>query len=266
MVAGQGHQAPHERGVAVLSADLSGLTVLVTGASSGLGAHFARVLGQSRASVVLAARRVNVLEEAVARLQAQGIAARALALDVSQPQAIREAIESLPKLDVLVNNAGVTLTRSFLEQTEDEWDFVLDTNLRGAALVAQAAARRMKALGKGGSIINVASVLGLRQAGQVSAYAVSKAGLIQLTKSMALELARDNIRVNALAPGYFDTELNHAFWDGDAGRALIKRVPFRRLGQLDDLDGPLLLLASPASRFMSGAVLAVDGGHLVSSL
>jgi NAD(P)-dependent dehydrogenase (short-subunit alcohol dehydrogenase family) len=133
-------------------------------------------------------------------------------------------------------------------------------------MVAQAAARRMKALGSGGSIINVASVLGLRQAGQVSAYAVSKAGLIQLTKSMALELARDRIRVNALAPGYFDTELNRAFWEGDAGRALIKRVPARRLGQLGDLDGPLLLLASAASCFMTGAVIAVDGGHLVSSL
>ena len=250
----------------MLSADLSGLTVLVTGASSGLGAHFARTLGRSRASVVLAARRVDRLQETVAKLQDEGIAARALALDVQEPKAIREAVESLPTLDVLVNNAGVTLTRPFLEQTEDDWDFVLDTNLRGAAMVAQAAARRMKAQGSGGSIVNVASVLGLRQAGQLSAYAVSKAGLIQLTKSMALELARDNIRVNALAPGYFDTELNHAFWDSDAGRALIKRVPFRRLGQVDDLDGPLLLLASPASRFMTGAVLAVDGGHLVSSL
>ena len=193
-----------------------------------------------------------------ARLQGEGIATRALALDVNQPEAVREAIESLPRLDVLVNNAGVTLTCPFLEQTVDDWDFVLDTNLRGAAMVAQAAARRMKAQGSGGSIINVASVLGLRQAGHVSAYAVSKAGLIQLTKSMALELARDNIRVNALAPGYFDTELNHDFWDSDAGRALIKRVPFRRLGQVDELDGPLLLLASPASRFMTGAVLAVD--------
>ena len=250
----------------MLSADLSGLTVLVTGASSGLGAHFARTLGRSHASVVLTARRVDRLQEAVARLQGEGIATRALALDVNQPEAVREAIESLPRLGVLVNNAGVTLTCPFLEQTVDDWDFVLDTNLRGAAMVAQAAARRMKAQGSGGSIINVASVLGLRQAGHVSAYAVSKAGLIQLTKSMALELARDNIRVNALAPGYFDTELNHDFWDSDAGRALIKRVPFRRLGHVDELDGPLLLLASPASRFMTGAVLAVDGGHLVSSL
>jgi NAD(P)-dependent dehydrogenase (short-subunit alcohol dehydrogenase family) len=250
----------------MLSADLSGLTVLVTGASSGLGAHFARALGRSRANVVLAARRVDRLQEAVSRLHDEGIATQALALDVNQPEAVREAIKSLHRLDVLVNNAGVTLTRPFLEQTVDDWDFVLDTNLRGAAMVAQAAARRMKAQGTGGSIINVASVLGLRQAGHVSAYAVSKAGLIQLTKSMALELARDNIRVNALAPGYFDTELNHDFWDSDAGRALIKRVPFRRLGQVDELDGPLLLLASPASRFMTGAVLAVDGGHLVSSL
>ena len=250
----------------MLSADLSGLTVLVTGASSGLGAHFARTLGRSHARVVLAARRVDRLQEAVAKLQDEGIAARALALDVNEPKAIREAVGSLPRLDVLVNNAGVTLTQPFLEQTVDDWDFVLDTNLRGAALVAQAAARQMKAQGSGGSIINVASVVGLRQAGQVSAYAVSKAGLIQLTKSMALELARDNIRVNALAPGYFDTELNHGFWGSDAGRALIKRVPFRRLGQVEELDGPLLLLASPASRFMTGAVLAVDGGHLVSSL
>ena len=250
----------------MLKADLSGVTALVTGASSGLGAHFARLLASSGASVVLAARRVAALEALVSELKEAGHQAHALALDVSQSEQVRESIQALPRLDVVVNNAGVTLTRSFLEQSDEDWDRVLDTNLRGAAMVAQAAARRMKALGTGGSIINVASILGLRQAGHVSAYAVSKAGLIQLTKAMALELAREGIRVNALAPGYFDTELNHDFWQGDAGQAMVKRVPLRRLGQLEDLDGPLLLLASDASRYMTGAVIAVDGGHLVSSL
>ncbi|WP_213958936.1 MULTISPECIES: SDR family NAD(P)-dependent oxidoreductase [unclassified Variovorax] len=250
----------------MLKADLSGITVLVTGASSGLGAHFARLLARSGASVVLAARRVAALEALVAELKQGGAQAKALELDVSQPEQVRACIQAMPRLDVLVNNAGVTLTRSFLDQTDEDWDRVLDTNLRGAAMVAQAAARRMKALETRGSIINVASILGLRQAGHVSAYAVSKAALIQLTKSMALELAREGIRVNALAPGYFDTELNHEFWQGDAGQALIKRVPSRRLGQLEELDGPLLLLASNASRYMTGTVLAVDGGHLVSSL
>jgi NAD(P)-dependent dehydrogenase (short-subunit alcohol dehydrogenase family) len=250
----------------MLKADLSGVTALVTGASSGLGAHFARLLARSGASVLLAARRVAALEAIVAELKEGGAQAQALELDVSQPGQVRACIQALPRLDVLVNNAGVTLTRSFLEQSDEDWDRVLDTNLRGAAVVAQAAARRMKALDTRGSIINVASILGLRQAGHVSAYAVSKAALIQLTKVMALELAREGIRVNALAPGYFDTELNHDFWQGEAGQALIKRVPSRRLGQLEELDGPLLLLASEASRYMTGAVIAVDGGHLVSSL
>jgi NAD(P)-dependent dehydrogenase (short-subunit alcohol dehydrogenase family) len=165
-----------------------------------------------------------------------------------------------------VNNAGIVRSRPALEQTEEDWDAVLDTNLKGAFLVARAVAGKMRAAGRSGSIINIASILGLRQSAAVLPYAVSKAGIIQMTKVLALELARFNIRVNALAPGYFDTELNREFWQTEAGQGLVRRIPQRRLGQVSDLDGPLLLLASEASQYMTGAVLAVDGGHLVSGL
>src|SRR4029077_3901880 len=169
-------------------------------------------------------------------------------------------------VEVVVNNAGVTSTRLALDQDEASWDKVLDTNLKGVWLVAQCAGRRMVAHGVKGSVVNVASILGLRVAGAVAPYAISKAGVVKMTKALALEWARHGIRVNAMAPGYFETELNDEFFNSDAGKALVKRVPQRRLGDLRELEGPLLLLASQAGSYMTGSVVVVDGGHLVSSL
>ena len=166
---------------------------------------------------------------------------------------------------MLVNNAGIANTAPALHLAEDDWDRVVDTNLKGAFLCAQAAARLMKD-GGGGTIVNVASILASRVAAQVAPYAASKAGLVQLTRALALEWARHGVRVNALLPGYVETEINRGFFASEAGRAMLKRIPQRRLGQPADLDGPLLLLCSDASRYMTGAEIAVDGGHLVSSL
>lgn len=252
------------------SVDLKGKRALVTGASSGLGRHFALVLAGAGASVVLAARRTVALEALAGEINAVGGDAVAVTMDVTNRQSVAEAVakvwSSAGPIDIVVNNSGVTATAPALEQTEEQWDSVIDTNLKGAFLVATETSRAMRDAGRGGSIINIASILGLRQAGQVASYAVSKAGLVQLTKTLALELARYSIRVNALAPGYVETELNRDFWASAAGAALIKRIPQRRLGQLTDLDGALLLLASDGSLYITGAVLAVDGGHLVSSL
>jgi NAD(P)-dependent dehydrogenase (short-subunit alcohol dehydrogenase family) len=247
--------------------DLRGKTALITGASSGLGVHFAGVLADARANLILAARRAEALERVAADIRARSSGTVVtLSLDVTDSASVAAASAALADVDILVNNAGVVRSAAALDQSEADWDEVVDTNLKGAFLVAQAAAKAMRTSKKGGCIINVASILGVRQAGAVLPYAVSKAGVIQMTKVLALELARFNVRVNALVPGYFDTELNREFWQTDAGQALIRRVPQRRLGRLTDLNGPLLLLASDASCFMTGSVLAVDGGHLVSSL
>ncbi|SMF16699.1 NAD(P)-dependent dehydrogenase, short-chain alcohol dehydrogenase family [Azospirillum oryzae] len=253
-----------------VSIDLTGKTALVTGASSGLGRHFAGVLAKAGARVALAARRTDALAETRAAIEAAGGSAVVVAMDVTDPAsvtaAVGEAWDALGRIDILVNNAGVTATRPFLDMSEEEWDRVVDTNLTGCARVARAVAQRMRDDKQGGAIVNIASILGMRVAGQVSSYIAAKGGLVQLTKAMALELARYGIRVNALCPGYVETELNADFFASDAGKALVKRIPQRRLGRLADLDGPLLLLASDAGAYMTGSVLAVDGGHLVSSL
>lgn len=254
----------------MLSADLTGKIALVTGASSGLGRHFAHVLARAGATVVVAARRIDALRALAEEIASSGQRAFPVALDVrdsrSVQQCVSAAVAELGPVDVLVNNSGVTTNDTLLDETEERWDAVLDTNLKGAFLVAAEVARHLRAASRGGSIINIASILGLRQAAQVASYATSKAGLVQLTKVMALEWARFGIRVNAIAPGYIETDLNRELWESPAGAALLKRIPQRRLGQPADLDGVLLLLSSDASNYMTGSIITIDGGHLVSTL
>jgi len=249
---------------------LDGKVALVTGAFGGLGREFAHILARAGASVALAGRRVDEGRALAGTMRQTGATVTAVAMDVtdraSVDAALAEAAGSLGEIDVLVNNAGVAITRPFLDLTERDWANVLDVNLDGAFRVAQAVARRMRDAGRGGSIVNIASVLAERVAAQVAPYAASKAALVQLTRAMALELARHRIRVNALAPGYVETELNRDFFATEGGAALIKRIPQRRLGRVEDLEAPLLLLASDASAYITGATLAVDGGHAISSL
>jgi len=246
--------------------DLAGRRALVTGASSGLGRYFAITLAKAGAEVVIAARRRDRLAETAALIEAVGGRCTAMTLDVADAASIAGLASALEPVDIVVNNAGASREALILDHSEADWDSVIDTNVKGMFLLTQLAGRAMRGHGRGGSIINIASILGLRQAGGVAAYAVSKAAVIQLTKVAALELARFGVRVNALAPGYVSTELNEDFWKSDAGKAMIRRIPQRRLGRMEDLDGPLLLLASDASSYMTGSVIAVDGGHLVSSL
>ncbi|MBF9032681.1 SDR family oxidoreductase [Rhodobacterales bacterium HKCCE2091] len=244
---------------------LAGRRALVTGASSGLGAHFAAVLARHGAAVSAAARRVDRLEDLCDAISAEGGTAEPVALDVTSPDSVAAAFASGP-FDIVINNAGVTHDGPALKTTEANWTWVIDTDLNGVFRVAQAAGRALVDAGRPGSIVNIASILGHRVAGNLSAYATAKAGVVQMSRSLALEWARHGIRVNALCPGYIETDLNRDFFASDAGKALIRRVPQRRLGQVSDLDGALLLLASDDGAFITGTEIVVDGGHLVSSL
>ena len=245
---------------------LAGKVALVTGASGGLGAHFAAVLAGAGAHVVIAARRTGAVADVAARIRAAGGQCEEAVLDVTSPQSIAAIAHVIARTDILVNNAGITCEKSMLDLTEGDWDSVIETNLKGVFLMAQAVARALRDRKVGGSIINIASIYGFRQAGLVLPYVVSKAGVVQMTKAMALELARYGIGVNAIAPGYFSTEMNAGFFDTEPGKAMQKRIPQRRLGLPHELDGALLLLASDQSSYMTGSVITVDGGHLVSTL
>jgi NAD(P)-dependent dehydrogenase (short-subunit alcohol dehydrogenase family) len=245
---------------------LQGKTVLITGASSGFGAHFAEVLAGAGADLVLAARRVEKLEQTADAVRKLGRTATVVAMDVSDHQSVAKAFAEMPPLDVVINNAGINRLGAMDELPEEDWDAILDTNLKGVWAVSKQAIQRWRAESRPGNIINIASVLGLRVGGQLVAYAASKAAVVQMTKAVALDYARDNIRCNAICPGYFLTDINREHMDGEWGQRLIKRIPFRRLGNLPELDGPLLLLASDASRYMSGAAVPVDGAHLCSTL
>ena len=246
-----------------LGARIAGRHVLVTGASGGLGLHFARLCAGLGARVTLAARRRERIEAVAGELPG----ARAVTLDVADEASVAAVFAGLDTPpDVVVNNAGIAESGAAIDLAADAFDRVVATNLRGVWLVSTAAARAWRGEAREGIIVNVASILGHRVAGAVAPYAVTKAGVVQMTGALALEWARHGIRVNALCPGYIGTDINAGFFETEAGRAMLKRVPMRRLGRPEDLDGAFLLLATDASAWMTGASIAVDGGHLVSSL
>jgi NAD(P)-dependent dehydrogenase (short-subunit alcohol dehydrogenase family) len=252
------------------SFDLTGQVVLVTGASSGIGHHLAELLAAAGAKVALAARRVERLEELAREIAAAGGQGLPIECDVTRSDSVAAAVATaeaeLGPLTILVNNAGVVVTKPVLQHTEADWDHVLDTNLKGAWLMARAFAQHLVDGQRPGRIINICSVLGFRTIGRVPAYCAAKAGLTHLTHVLAMELARYGILVNAIAPGYVETDFNRAFFQTEAGKALISRIPLKRVGQTEDLDGSLLFLASPASAYVTGAVIAVDGGHGVAAI
>jgi len=250
--------------------DLTGRVALVTGASGGLGRHFAMTLAGAGATVAVAARRDDKVAAVASEIAAAGGKAVPVAMDVTNRESVADAFESAEReagpVTILVNNAGIARRAPALEFSASDWNDVMDTNLDGVWNTAQEGANRMVAAGTGGSIINIASLLALRVSKEIMAYAVSKAAVAQMTKALAVEWARHDIRVNALAPGYFVTDINRDYLESDMAKEMISRIPARRVGQAEDLDGPLLLLASDAGAYMSGVVLSVDGGHAVNPI
>jgi 3-oxoacyl-[acyl-carrier protein] reductase len=248
--------------------DVSKEIILITGASQGLGRQFARVLSAHGAAVALAARQIAKLKSLEDEIRGKGGRAVAVKMDVTDIASIGKAIDTaeaaLGAVSVLINNAGIAVEKLAVEQTEEDWDSVIDANLKGAYFLATEMARRMIARKQQGNIVNIASVLGFGVMKFLSPYTVSKAGIVQVTRAMALEWAANDIRVNALAPGYIDTDINHAFWSSPSGEKLTKRIPQRRVGSEADLDGAIMLLASKASRYMTSSVVTVDGGFLLT--
>lgn len=257
------------------SIDLSGRIAFVTGASSGLGAQFARTLARAGAGVVLASRRIEKLKELRARIEGEGGDAHVVELDVTDHDSIKAAVAhaetEMGSIDVLVNNSGVSTTQRLQDVTPDDYDYVFDTNVKGAFFVAQEVGKRMLARSRGaapgsftgGRIINIASMAGLKVLPQIGAYAMSKAAVVQMTKAMALEWGRFGINVNALCPGYIDTEINHQHWKTEQGQKLVAMLPRKRVGQPKDLDALIVMLASDQSHFINGAIIAADDGFAV---
>ena len=254
------------------SIDLSGRVAFVTGASSGLGAQFARTLARAGAGVVLASRRIEKLKELRARIEGEGGDAHVVELDVTDHDSIKSAVAhaetEMGSIDILVNNSGVSTTQRIQDVTPEDYDFIFNTNVKGAFFVAQEVGKRMLARSRGaapgsftgGRIINIASMAGLKVLPQIGAYCMSKAAVVQMTRAMALEWGRFGINVNAICPGYIDTEINHRHWQTEAGQKLIQMLPRKRVGNPQDLDALIVMLCSDQSHFINGAVISADDG------
>ena len=251
---------------------LSGRVAFITGASSGLGAQFARTLARAGAGVVLASRRIEKLKELRARIEGEGGDAHVIELDVTDHASIKSAVAhaetEMGSIDILINNSGVSTTQRIQDVTPEDYDFIFDTNVKGAFFVAQEVGKRMLARSRGaapgsftgGRIINIASMAGLKVLPQIGAYCMSKAAVVQMTKAMAMEWGKFGINVNAICPGYIDTEINHHHWQTEQGKKLIDMLPRKRVGNAQDLDALLVMLASDQSHFINGAVIAADDG------